>query len=39
MKFAWIFYKTGRVRVSIMTANMVDYDWEQIENVRAFGML
>ncbi|TXT13549.1 hypothetical protein VHUM_00916 [Vanrija humicola] len=32
MKFAWIFYKTGRLRVAIMTANMVDYDWEQIEN-------
>lgn len=33
MKFAWIFYKTGRLRVAIMTANMVDYDWKQIENV------
>ncbi|BEJ13832.1 hypothetical protein CspHIS471_0310060 [Cutaneotrichosporon sp. HIS471] len=32
MKFAWIWYKTGRLRVSIMSANMVDYDWEQIEN-------
>ncbi|KAL1412875.1 hypothetical protein Q8F55_000624 [Vanrija albida] len=32
MKFAWIFYKTGRLRVAVMTANMVDYDWEQIEN-------
>ncbi|GMK53628.1 hypothetical protein CspeluHIS016_0102140 [Cutaneotrichosporon spelunceum] len=32
MKFAWIWYKTGRLRVSVMTANMVDYDWEQIEN-------
>ncbi|CAK9780729.1 unnamed protein product [Cutaneotrichosporon oleaginosum] len=32
MKFAWIWFKTGRLRVSIMTANMVDYDWELIEN-------
>jgi len=29
-----IFYKTGRVRVVISTANMVDYDWNWIENVR-----
>ncbi|KAL7423162.1 hypothetical protein Q5752_002462 [Cryptotrichosporon argae] len=32
MKFAWIFYKTGRLRVMIGTANEVDYDWERIEN-------
>ncbi|ORY28448.1 hypothetical protein BCR39DRAFT_201434 [Naematelia encephala] len=32
MKFAWIFYKTGRLRVAISTANMVPYDWEFIEN-------
>lgn len=30
-----IFYKTGRVRVIISTANMVDYDWDWIENVGA----
>ena len=28
-----IFYKTGRLRVAIMTANMVPYDWDWIENV------
>jgi tyrosyl-DNA phosphodiesterase-1 len=28
-----IFYKTGRIRVAISTANMVPYDWEWIENV------
>ncbi|WWD04867.1 hypothetical protein V865_002938 [Kwoniella europaea PYCC6329] len=32
MKYFWIFYKTGRLRVVISTANMVDYDWEVIEN-------
>ncbi|WWC88676.1 uncharacterized protein L201_003589 [Kwoniella dendrophila CBS 6074] len=32
MKYFWIFYKTGRLRVVISTANMVDYDWEMIEN-------
>lgn len=31
-KWAFIFYKTGRLRVAIMTANMMDYDWERIEN-------
>lgn len=30
-----IFYKTGRLRVAIMTCNMVPYDWEWIENVGA----
>lgn len=29
-----IFYKTGRLRIAIFTANMVDYDWDRIENVR-----
>nr|XP_031864193.1 uncharacterized protein CI109_000105 [Kwoniella shandongensis]KAA5531265.1 hypothetical protein CI109_000105 [Kwoniella shandongensis] len=32
MKYFWIFYKTGRLRVVISTANMVPYDWEWIEN-------
>lgn len=29
-----IFYKTGRLRVAIMTANLVPYDYQDIENVR-----
>ncbi|WVN85061.1 uncharacterized protein L203_100203 [Cryptococcus depauperatus CBS 7841] len=32
MKFFWIFYKTGRLRVCVLTANMVAYDWDSIEN-------
>ncbi|KAK8858572.1 hypothetical protein IAR55_002801 [Kwoniella newhampshirensis] len=32
MKYFWIFYKTGRLRAVISTANMVPYDWEWIEN-------
>ncbi|EIW73567.1 hypothetical protein TREMEDRAFT_70993 [Tremella mesenterica DSM 1558] len=32
MKYAWIFYKTGRLRVMISTANFVPYDWDWIEN-------
>ncbi|KAG0694966.1 tyrosyl-DNA phosphodiesterase-domain-containing protein [Suillus ampliporus] len=32
MKFMLIFYKTGRLRVVISTANLVDYDWRDIEN-------
>ncbi|WVQ73114.1 hypothetical protein IAR50_002678 [Cryptococcus sp. DSM 104548] len=32
MKFFWIFYKTGRLRVCILTANMVQYDWDLVEN-------
>ncbi|WVQ96684.1 hypothetical protein IAU59_003790 [Kwoniella sp. CBS 9459] len=32
MKYFWIFYKTGRLRVAISTANLVPYDWQQIEN-------
>lgn len=31
--FHKIFYKTGRLRVIISTANLVDYDWRDIENV------
>jgi hypothetical protein len=30
-----IVYKTGRLRVAIITANMVRYDWDFIENVCA----
>ncbi|KAF9228232.1 phospholipase D/nuclease [Gyrodon lividus] len=33
MKFMLIFYKTGRLRVVVSTANLVDYDWRDIENV------
>ncbi|WVQ83069.1 hypothetical protein IAT38_005207 [Cryptococcus sp. DSM 104549] len=32
MKFFWIFYKTGRLRIAVSTANMVAYDYNQIEN-------
>ncbi|KIJ61757.1 hypothetical protein HYDPIDRAFT_183128 [Hydnomerulius pinastri MD-312] len=32
MKFMLIFYKTGRLRVVISTANLIDYDWRDIEN-------
>ncbi|KIJ04605.1 hypothetical protein PAXINDRAFT_22102 [Paxillus involutus ATCC 200175] len=32
MKFMLIFYNTGRLRVVISTANLVDYDWRDIEN-------
>lgn len=28
-----LFYKTGRMRVVIASANLVSYDWEFIENV------
>lgn len=28
-----LFYKTGRLRVVIASANLVSYDWEYIENV------
>jgi len=31
---AQIFYKCGRLRIVIPTANLVDYDWRDIENVR-----
>ena len=29
-----IVYRTGRLRAAVMTANMVPYDWDWIENVR-----
>ncbi|KAK7445706.1 hypothetical protein VKT23_014702 [Stygiomarasmius scandens] len=32
MKFMLIFYKSGRLRVAVTTANLVDYDWRDIEN-------
>ncbi|KAI0369539.1 phospholipase D/nuclease [Pilatotrama ljubarskyi] len=32
MKFMLLFYKTGRLRVVVSTANLVDYDWRDIEN-------
>ncbi|KAF8547998.1 phospholipase D/nuclease [Imleria badia] len=32
MKFMLIFYKTGHLRVVISTANLIDYDWRDIEN-------
>ena len=28
-----LFYKSGRLRLVISTANLVDYDWRDIENV------
>lgn len=33
MKFMLIFYSTGRLRIMISTANLIDYDWRDIENV------
>jgi hypothetical protein len=33
-EFYQLFYKSGRLRVVIPTANFVDYDWRDIENVR-----
>ena len=30
-----LFFRTGRLRIVISTANLVDYDWRDIENVRA----
>ncbi|EIW76911.1 phospholipase D nuclease [Coniophora puteana RWD-64-598 SS2] len=32
MKFMLLFYKDGRLRVVISTANLIDYDWRDIEN-------
>ncbi|KAK7045945.1 hypothetical protein VNI00_006940 [Paramarasmius palmivorus] len=32
MKFMLIFYKTGRLRVVISTANLIPFDWRDIEN-------
>ncbi|EPQ56055.1 phospholipase D/nuclease [Gloeophyllum trabeum ATCC 11539] len=32
IKFMLLFYKTGRLRVVVTTANFVDFDWRDIEN-------
>ncbi|KZT19086.1 phospholipase D/nuclease [Neolentinus lepideus HHB14362 ss-1] len=32
MKLMLLFYKTGRLRVVVSTANLVDFDWRDIEN-------
>ncbi|KAI0686935.1 tyrosyl-DNA phosphodiesterase-domain-containing protein [Cytidiella melzeri] len=32
MKARMIFYKTGRLRVVVSTANLIEYDWRDIEN-------
>ncbi|KAM5541013.1 hypothetical protein V8D89_005324 [Ganoderma adspersum] len=32
MKFMLLFFRTGRLRIVISTANLVDYDWRDIEN-------
>ncbi|KAF8800390.1 phospholipase D/nuclease [Phlegmacium glaucopus] len=32
MKFMLLFYKTGRLRVVISTANLIAYDWRDMEN-------
>ncbi|TFY63635.1 hypothetical protein EVJ58_g3136 [Rhodofomes roseus] len=32
MKFMLLFYKTGRLRIVVSTANMIEYDWRDIEN-------
>ncbi|KAI0772326.1 phospholipase D/nuclease [Trametes elegans] len=32
MKFMLLFYKDGRLRIMVSTANLVDYDWRDIEN-------
>ncbi|TCD60766.1 hypothetical protein EIP91_009535 [Steccherinum ochraceum] len=32
MKFMLLFYKTGRLRVVVSTANLIHYDWKDIEN-------
>ncbi|KAI0325269.1 phospholipase D/nuclease [Cubamyces sp. BRFM 1775] len=32
MKFMLLFYKTGRLRIIVSTANLVEYDWRDIEN-------
>ncbi|TDL27098.1 phospholipase D/nuclease [Rickenella mellea] len=32
IKFFLIFYKSGRLRVAVPTANLVDFDWRDIEN-------
>lgn len=37
--FRKIFYNTGRLRVVISTANLIDHDWRDIENVGSFTFL
>lgn len=32
MKFMLLFYKTGRLRVVVSTANLITYDWRDMEN-------
>lgn len=32
MKFFLLFYKSGRLRIVISTANLMDHDWRDIEN-------
>ncbi|KAH9851198.1 phospholipase D/nuclease [Lenzites betulinus] len=32
MKFMLLFYRDGRLRVVVSTANLVEYDWRDIEN-------
>ncbi|KAK2460371.1 hypothetical protein APHAL10511_007536 [Amanita phalloides] len=32
MKFMLLFYKTGRLRIVISTANLIAYDWRDMEN-------
>ncbi|GJE97021.1 tyrosyl-DNA phosphodiesterase [Phanerochaete sordida] len=32
MKFMLLFYKTGRLRVVVSTANVIEYDWRDVEN-------
>lgn len=35
-QFTQIFYKTGRLRVVVSTANLIEYDWQTIENVSTY---
>ncbi|KAI0262793.1 tyrosyl-DNA phosphodiesterase-domain-containing protein [Gloeopeniophorella convolvens] len=32
MKFFLLFYKSGRLRIVVSTANLIDHDWRDIEN-------
>ncbi|THH13363.1 hypothetical protein EW146_g6842 [Bondarzewia mesenterica] len=32
MKFFLLFYKSGRLRIGISTANLIDFDWSDVEN-------
>ncbi|PCH43297.1 phospholipase D/nuclease [Wolfiporia cocos MD-104 SS10] len=32
MKFMLLFYRSGRLRIVVSTANMIPYDWRDIEN-------